>query len=46
MNKNNYIPQPIDTKDVELPEELNALAEEIEKNVHEVWSEGRMRDCW
>lgn len=46
MNKNNYIPQPIDTKGVVLPEELNALAEEIAKNVHEVWSEGRMKDGW
>lgn len=46
MNKNNYIPQPIDTKDVVLPEELVALAEEIAKNVHEVWSEGRMKDGW
>ena len=46
MNKNNYIPQPIDTKGVVLPKELNALAEEIAKNVHEVWSEGRMTDGW
>lgn len=46
MNKNNYIPQPVDTKDVILPKELNLLAEEIAKNVHEVWSEGRMRDGW
>ncbi len=46
MNKNNYMPQPIDTNDVVLPEELNALAEEIAKNVHEVWSEGRMKDGW
>lgn len=46
MNKNNYIPRPIDTKGVVLPEELNALAEEIAKNVHEVWSEGRMKDGW
>ena len=46
MNKNNYIPRPIDTKGVELPKELNALAEEIAKNVHEVWSEGRMKDGW
>ena len=34
MNKNNYTPQPIDTKDVALPKELNALAEDIAKNVH------------
>ena len=46
MNKNNYIPRPIDTKGVVLPKELNALAEEIAKNVHEVWSEGRMKDGW
>lgn len=31
MSKKNYIPQPIDTKDVELPEELVSLAEDIAK---------------
>lgn len=46
MNKNNYTPQPIDTKDVVLPHELNELAEMIAKNVHEVWSAGRMKDGW
>ena len=46
MNKNNYTPQPIDTKDVVLPEELSELAEMIAKNVHEVWSEGRMKEGW
>lgn len=45
-NKNNYNPQPIDTKDVVLPKELCSLAEEIAKNVHEVWSEGRMKEGW
>ena len=46
MNKNNYTPHPIDTKDVTLPQELTALAEDIAKNVHEVWSAGRMKDGW
>lgn len=46
MKQNNYTPHPIDTKDVALPEELSALAEDIAKNVHEVWSEGRMKDGW
>ena len=46
MNKNNYTPNPIDTKDVKLPDELILLAEEIAKNVHEVWAEGRMKDGW
>ena len=46
MGKDNYIPHHIDTKDVELPEELIPLAEEIAKNVHEVWSKGRMDNGW
>ena len=45
-NKNNYSPKPVDTKDVALPEELNLLAEEIARNVHEVWSQGRMKEGW
>lgn len=44
--KNNYTPQPVDTESVELPQELNELAELIAQNVHEVWSEGRMKDGW
>lgn len=46
MNKNNYTPHPIDTKGMELPKELTALAEDIAKNVHEVWSAGRINDGW
>lgn len=46
MIKNNYTPQPIDTNDVMLPQELNDLAEMIAKNVHEVWSAGRIADGW
>ena len=46
MNKNNYTPHPIDTKGVELQKELTALAEDIAKNVHEVWSAGRINDGW
>lgn len=46
MNKNNYTPHPINTNDVELPNELNELAEMIALNVHEVWSAGRMKDGW
>ena len=46
MEKSNYTPQPIDTKNVVLPEELTELAEQIAKNVHEVWSAGRMKNGW
>ena len=41
-----YIPQPIDTTDVKLPEELEQLVEQMSKNVHEVWAETRIRQGW
>ncbi len=44
--RKNYIPQPIDTSDVKLPEELNILMEDIAKNVHEVWAQGRINQNW
>ncbi len=44
--KTNYIPQPVDTTDVQLPEELNPLVEQIAKNVHEVWAQNRMKQGW
>lgn len=44
--KSRYIPQPVDTSDVVLPEELNTLAEALAKNVHEVWADGRIEQGW
>ncbi len=46
MNKKEYIPQPIDTSDVKLPEDLEQLVEHMSKNVHEVWAETRIRQGW
>ena len=46
MNKVNYTPQPIDTSDVELPEELELLVEQMSKNVHDVWAETRIKQGW
>lgn len=46
MKTNDYIPQPIDTTGVELPQELMDLAEEMAKNVHEVWAARRIADGW
>lgn len=43
---NTYTPKPIDTNDVELPKELELLAEKLAKNVHDVWSERRIREGW
>lgn len=46
MNTGNYIPQPIDTDGVLLPEGLEELAELLAKNVHEVWAKGRIDQGW
>jgi len=44
--KNKYVPQPMDTDDIRLPEELNILTEQLAKNVHEVWAQNRMSQGW
>ena len=46
MKTKKYIPQPIDTSDVKLPEELEPLVEQMSKNVHEVWAETRIKQGW
>lgn len=46
MNKTNYTPQPIDTSDIQLPEELNPLLEAMAKNVHEIWAKERIAQGW
>jgi ryanodine receptor 2 len=46
MKQNEYLPQPIDTDDVKLPEELLPLVEKMAKNVHEVWAESRIDQGW
>ncbi len=46
MKSMNYIPHPVDTKDVILPEELNLLAEKMSENVHDIWAETRISQGW
>lgn len=41
-----YIPKPVDTSDVVLPEGLEELTESLSKNVHEVWAAGRIAAGW
>lgn len=45
-NQPQYNPQPLDTRAIKLPKELTNLAEEMAKNVHEVWSAGRLAEGW
>lgn len=41
-----YIPNPMDTSSVSLPEELLPLVEDLAKNVHEVFVQNRMKEGW
>jgi len=45
-NEHMYNPEPIDTSDVVLPEDLVALTEKIAENVHNVWAVGRIAEGW
>ncbi len=41
-----YIPKPLDTSSVSIPEELLPLVEDLAKNVHEVFVQNRMKEGW
>lgn len=41
-----YTPNPIDTSDVELSEEMKQLVEQLARNVHENWALGRIKEGW
>lgn len=42
----NYEPKPIDLEDVQLPEGLNGLTEQIAEQVHEIWAASRIKEGW
>ncbi len=46
MKINSYLPNPVDTSDVSLPESMHVLVEKMAENVHEVWAETRIRQGW
>lgn len=41
-----YIPQPIDTSDVQLSVELLELTEKIAEDVHNIYVAGRLAEGW
>ena len=43
---NNYMPQPADCSNTQLPQELGTLLEDLSRNVHEVWAYERMKEGW
>ena len=44
--KSSYVPQPMDTSDIKLPEGMDMLVELMAKNVHEVWAQNRIKQGW
>lgn len=41
-----YIPRPIDTSEISVPNRLEKLIERIAENTHDVWAEGRIQEGW
>lgn len=41
-----FTPTPMDTSDVVLPQEILSFGEIIAKNVHDVWSQNRIKEGW
>ena len=41
-----YTPKPIDTTEIVLSPEIEALRETLAKNTHEVWAASRIREGW
>lgn len=46
MRNDTYTPRPLDTTSVELSEDLEKLVEQMARNVHEVWAQGRIHEGW
>lgn len=41
-----YIPEPLNTQEVVLSDELLELTEQMARNVHQVWAESRISQGW
>jgi ryanodine receptor 2 len=41
-----YRPSPIDTNDIELPDELVQLRERLAENAHDLWAAQRIGEGW
>ena len=43
---NGYIPKPVDTSGITLPQEILDIQEKLAKNTHETWAAQRLADGW
>lgn len=46
MSAKKYVPSPVDTSSVKLPDELKSLTELLAENAHEVWAQTRLNQGW
>ena len=46
MKNKTYTPKPVDTSKIQLSDELQQLTELMARNVHDIWSVGRIADGW
>jgi len=44
--ENEYKPKPVDTSDVFVDEKILVISEQLAKNTHEVWAEGKLKEGW
>lgn len=41
-----YLPEPLDTTEIELPSSIMALVELLAKNAHDIWARERIAQGW
>lgn len=41
-----YQPQPLDTTNIQLPDDLSELVTRLAENIHENWAKKRMSEGW
>lgn len=45
-NETTYTPMPLNTDDLDLPDNLKPLVEKIAEHVHDIWSRKRIEEGW
>jgi hypothetical protein len=41
-----YKPNPLETSNIQLPEEIQSLQEQLAENIHEIWAQQRIQQGW
>ena len=41
-----YMPNPIDTTQIVVSDDIHALTEQLAKNTHDIWARQRLADGW